>query len=611
MAKPISLSPVRAGLTGIVVCGGAIVALLASAPSPAQARPTCGGRPAKFVGTNGRDVIRLKKRGRQAVVARGGNDVIVARRGKDRICAGKGDDVIISGSQPDLVWGGPGADTVYGGAGPDVIRGGHGPDTIFGDAGSDHLRGGGGADRLFGGIVDDILRGASGDDLLVGGHGGDGLAGEGGDDWMRGGTNRDGFFGGPGSDTVSFATATPTNSPGGRGGMNVDLARGLATGEGPKEHLRRIENVLGSPFADTLVGRKGQNFIDGGYGDDFLRGGRGRDTSHGGPGSDACTGFEHPDTGCNDHDPRPPGAVATVDWRSRDPGLVVFGREGEKSDQIHIEAGRSGLLIDAGPGAAAGSGCSRHGSFIACGVDPRRLDYVSVAGLSGDDRISASGRLPRRGEILLDGGPGSDKLTGTPGGDVLLAGPDGADRLLGGSGEDALISEAGRDVLHGGSGNDQLVTDDPCDGHLFDGGRGSGDIAGFARSARAQLHARIGGKAIDVRKAHCRGTRILASNEVLEGTRNGDVLIGTPGDDPFIIGGPGSDRVEGRGGDDVLNGEEGRDSLFGGRGTDLLEAKDRRRDRVLDCGPGSDYVKRDQIDPKPKRCRPPKPEPEK
>ena len=87
------------------------------------------------------------------------------------------------------------------------------------------------------------------------------------------------------------------------------------------------------------------------------------------------------------------------------------------------------------------------------------------------------------------------------------------------------------------------------------------------------------------------------------------VLIGTPGDDPFILGGPGDDRIEGRGGDDILRGEEGRDVYLGGRGTDTLQAKDRRRDRRLDCGPGSDFVKRDRIDPKPVHCAPPKPEP--
>jgi Ca2+-binding RTX toxin-like protein len=584
----------------------AAVALLAAGPDSAGARPQCAGKRAEVIGTKGDDVIRLKKGTRDTVLARGGDDLIVARGGRDVICGGKGDDVIVAGTQPDLVRAGRGDDLVYGGTGADLLYGGPGRDDVFGDAGSDLVRGGRDSDRLFGGLVDDRLRGSGGNDLIVGGHGGDGLAGDSGDDWMRGGSNRDGFFGGPGADTVSFATATPTNSPGGRGGVKVDLRRRLATGEGPREFVRKIENVVGSPFADTLIGSRGANFIDGGFGDDVIRGLAGSDSSRGGPGSDRCDGIERPDPGCNDSDPRPAAAVAALERHRRDPGLIVFGRLGEGSDAITVRADPGGVMVLADGPLAAGPGCVATGDDAFCAGDPRRLGYVSVAGLGGPDRLTVGGTLPRRGEVQLDGGPGDDRLTGTRGDDVLLAGTDGRDRLWGGRGNDALISEAGRDELRGGAGNDQLVTDDPCDGHLFAGGPGRGDIAGFARAPRARLRARIGGRAVDVRKRRCRGTRVRRSNEVLEGTRNGDVLIGTNGDDPLILGGAGSDLLIGAGGDDVLRGEDGRDTLLGGPGTDLLQAKDRRRDRRLDCGPGRDYVKRDGIDPEPRRCRPPK-----
>jgi Ca2+-binding RTX toxin-like protein len=592
----------RLAITAFVM---AMVALYAVGAEPAQARPECGGKHAKVVGTNGRDVIKLKKRKRETVVSRGGNDRIISRGGRDRICAGKGDDVIVAGAQPDLVRGGRGDDVIYGATGADLLFGGPGRDNVFGDAGSDLVRGGRDSDRLFGGLVDDILRGSGGDDLIVGGHGGDGLAGDAGNDWLRGGANRDGFFGGPGEDTVSFATATPTNTPGGRGGVKVNLANGLATGEGPREFVLKIENVVGSPFADTLVGDRGSNLIDGGYGDDELHGLDGGDTARGGPGSDKCTDFERL-TSCNDNQPRPAAAVASLQLHGPDPGLVVFGRAGEAADGLQVEAGTRNLLITADGPIVPGSNCKSVGNDVSCAVDPRRILYISMAGLSGGDRLRALGRLPKRGEVQLDGGPGNDKLTGTRGDDVLLAGPDGRDLLRAGRGSDALISETGRDVLRGGRGNDQLVTDDPCDGHVFAGGPGRGDIAGFARAPRARLRARIGGKAVDVRKARCRGTRVRRSNEILEGTRNGDVLIGTPGNDPLILGGAGSDRLIGRGGDDLLLGENGRDAFFGGKGRDVLKAKDGRRDLRLDCGPGSDYVKRDGIDPPPKRCRPPK-----
>jgi Ca2+-binding RTX toxin-like protein len=249
-----------------------------------------------------------------------------------------------------------------------------------------------------------------------------------------------------------------------------------------------------------------------------------------------------------------------------------------------------------------GINCYATGSDVACPVDPRRLLYVSVAGLAGNDTLSAIGGIPRRGEVQFDGGPGSDQLVGTAGDDVLLAGPDGRDVMSAGKGSDALISGPGRDLLRGGHGNDQLVTNAPCDGHVFAGGPGHGDIAGFARAARARLRARLGGKAVDVRKRRCRGTKLRLSNEILEGTRNGDLLIGTPGNDPLILGGSGADRMLGLGGRDLLRGEDGRDVFLAGKGTDVLRAKDGRRDRLLDCGPGTDFVKRDGIDPPPKDC---------
>jgi len=542
----------------------------------------------------------LKKRKRDVVVSRGGNDRIIARGGRDRICAGKGDDVIIAGAQPDLVRGGRGDDLIYGNTGADLLFGGPGRDTIFGDAGSDLVRGGRDNDRLFGGLVDDILRGSGGDDLIVGGHGGDGLAGDSGDDWLRGGANRDGFFGGPGEDTVSFATATPTNSPGGREGVVVNLNTRLASGEGHREFVHKIENVVGSPFADSLTGSDESNLIDGGYGNDELHGLAGGDTARGGPGSDRCTSFER-QTLCNDIDPRPAAAVAALQNHGPDPGLIVFGRAGVGADGIQVEAGRRNLLIAADGPIAPGTNCKAVGSDVSCAVDPLRVLYISIAGLAGNDRLRALGRLPRRGEVQLDGGPGNDKLTGTRGDDVLLAGA-GRDLLRAGRGSDALISAAGRDILRGGRGNDQLVTSTPCDGHVFAGGPGRGDIAGFARAPRARLRARLGGKAVDRRKRRCRGTKVRRSNEVLEGTRNADILIGTRGSDALILGGGGSDRLIGRGGKDYLWGEEGRDVFLGGGGTDFLRAKDGERDLLLDCGFSSDYVKRDGFDPKPRRC---------
>ncbi len=78
------------------------------------------------------------------------------------------------------------------------------------------------------------------------------------------------------------------------------------------------------------------------------------------------------------------------------------------------------------------------------------------------------------------------------------------------------------------------------------------------------------------------------------GTRHGDFLIGTPGDD-VIVGLAGNDVIFGRGGDDIICGNRGHDILFGMRGNDTLvggRGRDillgQRGNDMLDGGPGRD-----------------------
>jgi Ca2+-binding RTX toxin-like protein len=76
----------------------------------------------------------------------------------------------------------------------------------------------------------------------------------------------------------------------------VSLATGTATGQG-KDRLASIENVIGSRYADVIMGDWGPNRINDGPGNDKLYGlaGRdrlignsGRDPADGGPGRDVC-----------------------------------------------------------------------------------------------------------------------------------------------------------------------------------------------------------------------------------------------------------------------------------------------------------------------------------
>lgn len=101
--------------------------------------PTCDGRTATIVGTQGDDVIRGTRR-TDVIVARGGDDVVRGGGGADYLCLGTGDDVAAGGPGADLVMGGRGADRLTGGAGHDLIGGGPGRDTAAGGAGRDRCR---------------------------------------------------------------------------------------------------------------------------------------------------------------------------------------------------------------------------------------------------------------------------------------------------------------------------------------------------------------------------------------------------------------------------------------------------------------------------------------
>ena len=85
----------------------------------------------------------------------------------------------------------------------------------------------------------------------------------------------------------------------------------------------------------------------------------------------------------------------------------------------------------------------------------------------------------------------------------------------------------------------------------------------------------------------------LATTEV--GDKLGNLLVGTRGADR-LVGKAGGDLLKGRAGPDVLVGGKGRDGLIGGRGrdrmlggsgNDVIRAADRRQDRRIDGGAGS------------------------
>jgi hypothetical protein len=89
--------------------------------------PTCKGKPATIVGTEGNDV-RKGTAGKDVMVGLGGNDKLSGLGGNDVICGGSGKDALNGGKGNDKLYGEAGKDTLKGGPSDDKLKGGAGKD---------------------------------------------------------------------------------------------------------------------------------------------------------------------------------------------------------------------------------------------------------------------------------------------------------------------------------------------------------------------------------------------------------------------------------------------------------------------------------------------------
>jgi Ca2+-binding RTX toxin-like protein len=389
---------------------GATILLAAGAitPSAVAAPRTCFGTPATIVGTKRADVIRGTKN-QDVIVALGGRDLINGRGSSDLICAGRGIDGVVGRGGKDLIDGGGGADSLSGGSDPDLIRTGRGRlNFVSGDGGNDSIRGGPGldvvdyftanrpivadlergsatgqgrdflsrVDGLSGSEFDDSFTGNAGANVLIGGGGDDSLASAGnsaslespseastsdilaGDGAGRGRDGNDVMTGGTGVNVLSFAGA--------RSNVTVSLEAGTALGEG-EDSFSDMDVVIGSYFADTLIGNTGDNAFQPLDGDDNVEGAGGRDVS-----------------------------VYTL---------------------------ALGVTIDLRSGSTTGEGRDRLSSIedIWASDFNDQVDGDDTANriyaLGGADRVAGHG-----GDDLLDGGTGLDSLDGGPDSDSCLGG---------------------------------------------------------------------------------------------------------------------------------------------------------------------------------------------
>ena len=522
-----------------------------------------------------------------------------------------------------------------------TVLGEGGNDTLFGQRGNDSLFGGEGNDRLYGGVGDDRLRGGSGGDLLSGGFGADSLDGEEGGDLVRGDATIDTIFetGGTGTDTLSYATgitpgffdndASPnpseyTGLPATREGRGayINLQEGIGdnglapSGGGVDKEVdgSGFEVVIGSAFPDFIVGTSDPETFYGGGGADVIVGGGGADVAYGGAEGDSCDAATEHDCEKNgkEVEPRSLGAIAVGLMTSGDPAppasaappaLYMTGSDVDDKvtaryvppppstpDQpgsvvFELGSGSEGAF-DSAQAVAGGCGVPASGK-VSCLVSSAP-DSVLLAGLDGEDTLSVTG-FPEATSIVLLGGEGKDTLTGSENEDVLVDGA-GDDVVNAGGRDDAVPNNEGTDVLHAGAGEDLFISNSICEGDLLDGGpdRDNANWANFDFSISIDMGAKKAGFSGTGLEPDCGGDPFstLEGIEDIEGTNQGDILIGDAGSNQLL-------------------GRKGSDAYFAGAGDDSILANSGDPDSTISCGEGFDTAQVDHPeygDPVPTEC---------
>lgn len=191
-------------------------------------------------------------------------------------------------------------------------------------------------------------------------------------------------------------------------------------------------------------------------------------------------------------------------------------------------------------------------------ADPQALDAFLAAytytftGGSGNETFSGYG-----GADKFNGFAGKDTFQGNDGDDTINGG-DGDDVLDGGVGNDTINGQANDDVLNGGMGDDTLSGGDGDD--VLEGGAGTDT-----------LNSGAGGPDGDTLSYQSDTAGVTVNLSILtasHGDAEGDILQGTFG---TLIGGSGSDKLEGSANGEIIRGGDAFDTIDGAGGDDVLE----------------------------------------
>ena len=579
------------------------------------------------------------------------NDTLSGGDGNDTLLGGLGTDSLLGDAGTDSLDGGDANDTLSGGDGNDTLLGGLGSDSLLGDANNDSLDGGDGNDTLRGGDGIDTLRGGIGNDSLDGGSGTNYLYGGAGNDTAVGGDGTDffyftaadvgsfeGVYGGAGTDymilsgagvfdfrgldttnleTIRFNADGPNVDKTLRlSGKELDQANELMTilidgndNSGSDDTIQidlttfSTADLSGWTFVDwnsinlgdriIINGDASNETIIGSSQDDEINAGAGNNSVEGGDGNDTITSG-HPN-------------IDTINAGNGNDEIIVtgvsFGSSFDGGAGIdHLNAGATNWISDISFDLAAGfikyAGADRdslanienvtvggHASVIG---DASNNEIIATSPTGNNSLVGGFGNdtlLGGGGDDTLEGGLDNDLLNGGDDND-LIEGGSGADTLIGGDGNDTLLGGGSSDSIQGGAGDDlvQILGVEFIDS--VDGGVGvdTFDASGYNFGS---LTIDMVAGTIDNTGAEGTKTFLNFENVIGRDGGNGDIVIGSNGDN-HLDGRGGNDSLLGGGGDDTLLGGIGFDTLKGGGGHDLIQGGE--NSDILLGGGGNDTI---------------------
>lgn len=402
-----------------------------------------------------------------------------------------------------------------------------------------------------------------------------------------------------GTDTVSYAFAQAGVT------VRLGLLSGQITGQS-QDTLFNIENVVGTQFADIIVGDSSNNTIEGGLGKDNLDGGLGIDTvsyagstlgvivdltlqgstqdTQGG-GLDLLDNFENirgsnfddiftGDAGTNEIYGRDGDDTYVYGQTTTGPGNIDYFEGGAGSDTIDLSLISGSIGVDLGAeswGLMTGNAITTiRGTFDT--VENAVVGDASIVyGSSADNVISG------------DNASGNNQFYGYGGNDTLN-GMNGADLLDGGEGDDVINGGSGVDTIYGGNGDD--IIDGGSHGDIIDAGAGNDWVSGGFQSDQMD-----GGDGIDT--IDYTYTSVDLTVDLDAGLAYGTAA--GPGTETvvnfeIVVMGAGNDTVIGNASDNLLYGGNGSDIIIGGKGGDELTGGAGADHFIFNSGDGQDRI---------------------